>query len=150
MEDVIDRASVGDLRAIMEIERLSFGEDAFSERQMTYLLRKSQGAFFVVRGAGGGVLAYICLLTRRNAAYLRIYSIAVHPSARGRNLAGLLLDKAAGFAAEHGLRRVTLEVNPSNGAALSLYAKKGFVKTGLIRDYYHDGSEAWTMAKQID
>jgi ribosomal-protein-alanine N-acetyltransferase len=44
-------------------------------------------------------------------------------------------------------RPLRLEVRQSNVAAIQLYSKRGFTKTGLAEGYYADGEDAITMEK---
>ena len=44
-------------------------------------------------------------------------------------------------------RPLRLEVRQGNLAAIRLYAKMGFAKTGVAEGYYTDGEDAITMEK---
>lgn len=84
-------ATIGDLDAVAAVERRCFPEDeAFSRRQLRYLLEQAEGASYVAC-RGQEVVGYITLLTRRTARNLRIYSVAVDPGGprmRSRTSAG--------------------------------------------------------------
>ncbi|NER96816.1 MAG: ribosomal protein S18-alanine N-acetyltransferase, partial [Symploca sp. SIO1B1] len=67
--------------------------------------------------------------------------LAVHPDWRGQGLGQLLLYALLKKAQELQLEWATLEVKPSNQAALSLYQKFGFVEAGRRRCYYQDTGE---------
>ncbi|MCA9990202.1 MAG: GNAT family N-acetyltransferase, partial [Anaerolineales bacterium] len=67
--------------------------------------------------------------------------IATHPRWRGRGLGERLLLHMLAQAASLGATLVTLEVRRSNGAALGLYHKVGFVVVGERRGYYKDTQE---------
>lgn len=76
-------ATAGDLDAVECVERRSFPEgEAFTRRQLRYLLTHAQGASYAAT-RDGAVVGYISLLMRRTAQNLRIYSVAVDPAARG-------------------------------------------------------------------
>jgi ribosomal-protein-alanine N-acetyltransferase len=68
-------------------------------------------------------------------------NVAVHPAWRrsglGRRLLRALLDKARGEAC----LSATLEVRPSNAAALALYTSEGFTPVALRPRYYSDDGE---------
>lgn len=87
------------------------------------------------------------LMWRRAADEAEIVTLAVRPEARRRGLGGRLLDRAVARARDQGVTRMILEVAHDNGAALALYAGRGFVQSGLRRDYYarRDGSRADAM-----
>jgi ribosomal-protein-alanine N-acetyltransferase len=67
---------------------------------------------------------------------LHINTIAVDPARRRAGLASKLMHYVLAEAARSGARRATLEVRASNGPARRLYAKLGFVESGLRRNYY--------------
>jgi RimJ/RimL family protein N-acetyltransferase len=64
--------------------------------------------------------------------------------ARGRGGGAVLLDGLLAAAREpgRGWHKVALEVWPDNGRAVALYASRGFVVEGLLREHYRraDGS----------
>lgn len=84
------------------------------------------------------------LMWRRAADEAEIVTLAVRPEARRQGLAGRLLDRAVARARSQGVTRMILEVAHDNGAALALYATRGFVQSGRRRGYYAraDGSRA--------
>ena len=115
-------ATAGDLDAVECVERRSFPEgEAFTRRQLRYLLTHAQGASYAAT-RDGAVVGYISLLMRRTAQNLRIYSVAVDPAARGCGAGQALLDAAIALARRLGLREVTLEVRTDNDSAIRLYA----------------------------
>ena len=67
--------------------------------------------------------------------------IAVHPDYRRQKLGQLLLYALLRDAKHRKLEWATLEVKPSNQAALSLYHKFGFTEAGRRRRYYKDTGE---------
>ncbi|NES25320.1 MAG: ribosomal protein S18-alanine N-acetyltransferase, partial [Symploca sp. SIO3E6] len=67
--------------------------------------------------------------------------LAVHPDWRRQGLGQLLLYALLKKATELKLEWATLEVKPSNQAALSLYQKFGFTEAGRRRCYYQDTGE---------
>ena len=144
----IRKAEKIDLDAIVAIENESFPEDNFSRRELRYLIEKSIIGCYVVE-QNHEILAYTSLLSRRNAANLRLYSIAVAPKARGQHLAQMLMTFMEEKAKQLGLQRLTLEVKPSNSSAIALYQKNGFEVCGQKENYYHDGSFAICMKKDL-
>ncbi|NET59278.1 MAG: ribosomal protein S18-alanine N-acetyltransferase [Symploca sp. SIO2E6] len=67
--------------------------------------------------------------------------VAVHPDWRRQGLGQLLLYALLQNATKLKLERATLEVKPSNQAAVSLYHKFGFQEAGRRRNYYQDTGE---------
>lgn len=70
-----------------------------------------------------------------------IVTIAVRESYRRQGLGELLLISAIDLAQSQHQALVTLEVRVSNDAALALYEKYGFDRTGLRPRYYSDNRE---------
>lgn len=144
----IRRAVLSDLNEIVRIERESFGADAFTRRQLAYLLVWAKGACFVAATAGR-TAGYLSLLERARYADLRLYSVAVAPEARGVGIGQALLDRAVEYAAERGFREITLEVSTANAAAQALYRKNGFAVHSRLKGYYHDGTDGWRMKRAV-
>jgi len=76
-------------------------------------------------------------------------NVAVHPARRrlgvGRRLLTALLEKARA----EGCTSATLEVRPSNAAALGLYGSEGFSAAAMRPNYYSDdGEDALIMWKR--
>lgn len=67
--------------------------------------------------------------------------LAVHPDYQRQGLGQLLLYALLRDAKRRQLEWATLEVKPSNQAALSLYKKFGFTEAGRRRAYYKDTGE---------
>ena len=79
-----------------------------------------------------------------------IGKIAVAPKARGKGIAGNLLEHLWKFCAERGIKDVILEVRASNDAARCLYTKYGFETISLRKDYYKEPMEhGLTMQKNL-
>lgn len=71
-----------------------------------------------------------------------VLDLAVTPSARGRGIGGVLLAALLDGLRERGATAHTLEVRPTNLAALALYRSAGFVVEGRRPRYYPDGEDA--------
>ncbi|MGF1482492.1 MAG: ribosomal protein S18-alanine N-acetyltransferase [Cyanophyceae cyanobacterium] len=68
--------------------------------------------------------------------------LAIHPHYQRKGLGNLLLCSLLKVAVERQLERATLEVRPSNQAALSLYQKWKFKIAGRRKNYYQHGEDA--------
>ena len=76
-----------------------------------------------------------------------LISIAVRPDTRRKGLGeALLAELEKRLSKERPLR---LEVRQSNSAAIQLYSKRGFTKTGVAEGYYGDGENAIIMEKMF-
>jgi ribosomal protein S18 acetylase RimI-like enzyme len=122
-----------ELHALLEIENACFSEkdSPLTKRTMGYHLRRGRiiGAY-----EGEELRGYILLFPRKIP---RVYSLAVHPSARGRGIAKILLQHAL-----HVNKNLRLEVRTDNLSAIGLYEKLGFTCKGVKKGFYPDGCDA--------
>ena len=93
-----------------------------------------RGLFVAEDAATGQVIGYAGLLVAADEGY--ITNVAVFPPYRRRGAAGKLLDVFLCFARANHLAFLTLEVRPSNAAAIALYTRFGFREAGRRRNYY--------------
>ena len=99
-----------------------------------HLLDRHRGArhFGFLHALGGVVL--VGLLVAADEGY--ITNVAVDPSRRRQGVAAQLLQVFDNFARGNQLAFLTLEVRPSNTAAIALYQGFGFREVGRRRNYY--------------
>lgn len=81
-----------------------------------------------------------------------VLSVAVIETRRGAGGGGALLARHLGRLAGEGVRRVALEVDEDNAAALALYARFGFAEVGRRQAYYRraDGSRGSAKVLALD
>lgn len=134
--------TLDDLPAVMEIDRLSFSLP-WPERSFRFELTGNDASHLLVAEmpVGGeariaGFLGYWLLVDE-----MHISTLAVHPEMRGRGIGELLLQAGLEQAWIQGADMSTLEVRPSNRAAIALYSKYGFELVGRRRKYYQDNNE---------
>lgn len=75
------------------------------------------------------------------AGEAQITNVAVHPDFRGRGIGRGLMRELVERALARGATAMTLEVRPSNAAALALYAGFGLRSVGRRKGYYLDNGE---------
>jgi ribosomal-protein-alanine N-acetyltransferase len=80
------------------------------------------------------VIGYAGLLVAADEGY--ITNVAVFPEQRRRGIAGQLLQVFLNFAEANHLAFLTLEVRPSNTAAIALYQGFDFQEAGRRKNYY--------------
>jgi ribosomal-protein-alanine N-acetyltransferase len=129
-----------DIPAVLEIELGSFptpwGESSFRFE----ITENPYASLFVARLSGSPRVvgfASVWVIDQE----MKINNIAVHPRWRARGIGTRFIRFLLGFAVEQGCREATLEVRPSNEAALRLYAKSGFLRVGRRKNYYADTHE---------
>ena len=141
MDILIRIATLSDLDSISEIEKLCFAVDQFTKRQFRYLITKAKASFVVIESSQC-IAGYSVLLTPNNLNSARIYSIAVHPRAKGKGFGRNLVQHHIAMARNSGFKQVSLEVRDDNHAAIQLYESLGFLQTAIKKDYYEDGMRA--------
>ena len=90
-------------------------------------------------GSEGTIAGFIGVWYMVDEAH--VVSVGVGDEYRGCGIGELLLMSAIEQALARRAAVVTLEVRPSNGAAIRLYGKYGFTEQGLRKAYYADNRE---------
>ncbi|CAN5311253.1 ribosomal protein S18-alanine N-acetyltransferase [soil metagenome] len=145
-------AGPDDLEAIMNIERASFLNDAWSDEAMLADLRNPQCWYVVAErdGVAGVVEAYAGLFAPEGAHEADIQTIAVAEPARRGGLGRTLMQTLIGEARKRGAQQLFLEVRADKPGAKHLYDSLGFVEIGLRPGYYQpDNVDAITMRLDI-
>ncbi|HEY1522669.1 MAG TPA: ribosomal protein S18-alanine N-acetyltransferase [Solirubrobacteraceae bacterium] len=146
----IRRLGLADLPQVIAIERRAFVTPWSSAMFVLELSKASSisvGAFLPGRRRAGSLTAY--LIASRYADVWHLMNVAVDPPVRRRGLAGLLLEEL--IARVSPAEPITLEVRPSNGAAIALYKRFGFQAAGLRPGYYRDtGEDALIMWRAVE
>ncbi len=143
-DDGLRRARPGDLTALIALEAACFAAvDRFPRRAWRRLLTVPTAVTLVADGPTE-LHGAICVLLRAGVTVARLYSLAVHPEARGQGLGQRLmlgLDR-------HLPKRIailSLEVRSTNAAALGLYQRLGFRPAEPLPGYYADGGDGMRL-----
>lgn len=142
---------LSDLDDVLELEQASFPSPWSRDLYIHELVRNPYSRYRVVvpmgakeQGEGDedrpSILAQCGWMLAGDEAH--ILTIAVQPSWRGRGIGAWLLLRMCQEARGAGARTVSLEVRPSNRAALALYQGLGFRQVGRRRRYYPDKEDA--------
>jgi ribosomal-protein-alanine N-acetyltransferase len=137
-----------DVAAVVAIERDSTGGPTWDSTMIHEELGRAWAHLWVVRGDGGTPVAFVATWLVQDE--LHVLNIATGARQRRRGHARSLLEHALGFAVEHGVRHVLLEVRRSNMSAIGLYRQLGFVAMGLRAHYYGDEEDAVEMLLRLD
>lgn len=100
---------------------------------------------------GPRLLGYAIMTAAADEAHL--LNVCVDPMHQGKGLGGVLVRHMLTLAGRLKAHAVYLEVRPSNRAARALYARLGFVQTGLRKGYYPDGEgreDALVLVRDLD
>jgi ribosomal-protein-alanine N-acetyltransferase len=132
----------GDLDRILEIERASFGADAWDRKLFLEYFRRCPDLFLVARRSrriAGYIITCIGLRTTE------LVSIAVDPRDRQRGHGRALLDATLALLRSRRVRAWRLMVETDNEAAIRFYEDYGFVRARRSKRYYGPGRDAWRM-----
>ncbi len=122
------------LDALAALERVCFSRP-WSRQMLADELDNQCAAFLVaLEPETEKVIGYAGLLVAADEGY--ITNVAVDPSRRRQGVAAQLLRVFDEFAEANRLAFLTLEVRPSNAAAIALYEGFGFAEAGRRRNYY--------------
>lgn len=126
-----------DADAVAELEAKSFvmpwsREDFWREA-------KNELATYIVGELDGKIVAYAGAWVSFNQA--EVMSVAVEPEYRGQGIGTILFGKLIKAVKLRGATAITLEVRPSNTAAIKLYKSFGLRSVGRRKGYYLDNGE---------
>ena len=122
------------LDRLEQLERMCFSRP-WSKKMLAEELDNQCAAFLVaVEPETEKAVGYAGLLVVADEGY--ITNVAVDPSCRRQGVAAQLLQVFDNFAQGNHLAFLTLEVRPSNAAAIALYEGFGFREVGRRRNYY--------------
>ena len=136
-----------DIEAVCAIEAENFSPaEIWSDTGfLSHLLRSD--ALYLAAQDGEDVVGYAGLLMVPDEA--DITKISVSPASKKQGVGYALLRELLLRAKEQGIAKVFLEVRESNAAALRLYEKAGFVRTGVRKGYYTAPTEDPVLMEYI-
>ena len=135
------------LDAVAELERICFSTP-WSRNMLSEELENACAAFLVALDGDDQVIGYAGLQVVMDEGY--ITNVAVHPDHRQKGIASKLIQVFIDFAEANGLAFLTLEVRPSNTAAIILYGRHGFRSAGRRKNYYeHPREDALIMTREF-
>ena len=141
-------ATGDDLDALVKLENRCFTEDRISRRSFRRFLDMPRDRL-IVAVAGEEMMGYCLVLMSAATRLARIYSVAVSPSERGRNIGEQLVREAEAAAVDAGRIVMRLEVREDNTPAIRLYQRLGYRQFGTYRDYYEDHGTALRFERRI-
>ncbi len=122
------------LEELEKLERICFSRP-WSRKMLAEELENQCAAFLVAEDSvSGRVLGYAGLMVVADEGY--ITNVAVFPEYRRQGIAAQILQVFLQFAKANRLAFLTLEVRPSNAAAIALYQSFGFEEVGRRKNYY--------------
>lgn len=127
-----------DIKSVYDVECKSF-ITPWSLESFTSEIYNNNMAKYLVAKIDGKVVGYGGMWIILDEGH--ITNIAVHPDHRGKKIGDALVKALINLAGENDVKRMTLEVRPSNWTAINLYKKYGFKEAGVRKGYYQDTGE---------
>ncbi|TAL27214.1 MAG: N-acetyltransferase [Alphaproteobacteria bacterium] len=148
-------ATVADLDDIVNLEKKSFGDQAWRREILRRYLQSGEDnptrvpifvAFAKAANGETGFAGYTigCRGGKDNGMVL---DLVVSPEFKGQHLGRALLEQVSESLKDAGASRLTLEVESTNKPAIRLYESVGFVKDRLLPDCYGEKRDAYWMIK---
>jgi ribosomal protein S18 acetylase RimI-like enzyme len=165
MNVIIRSARLGDLDAIMAIERACFdAEDTFSRFLFLSFLQRLKGEIFLVaivpqeKNSTEKVVGFIVVLRKKSIYHYEIATINVDPKYQKKGIGTKLMIKI-----EERIREkikpkerknnskilIELMVHTQNTAAIGLYEKLGYNLIQLVPNYYRKNRDGLKMVKKM-
>ena len=145
---MIRQATPEDLKSLLRLEQECFSVDRLSQRSFRYLLTKAHAVTFVDE-RDGELAGYAMLLFNAGTSLARLYSIAVSPRWRGRDIGKGLVATAEEAARERDSVYIRLEVRKDNAASIALFEQAGYRRFGEYDDYYEDHMDAFRYERRL-
>ena len=141
-------ASYSDIIRIAELEKLCFSEP-WSHESLMSCFKNPEYIFFTAKESGGNIIGYSSMRYVLDEA--EICNVAVDIEERRKGVASALMKEILKTAEELKLKSIFLEVRESNLAAINLYERLEFKKSGIRKNFYEKPREdAIIMAKHIE
>ena len=137
MEVKIETATIKLLDQLYQIEEQCFDQEAFSKRQIAYLLTDYNTIAFVAKtdsDIAGFIIAQVEV--EENTEFGHIITINVAPTFRRQKIATKLLHEIETLLKQKGISQCRLEVREDNHAAIKLYHTLGYQTVGKLEKYY--------------
>jgi ribosomal-protein-alanine N-acetyltransferase len=137
MELKIETATIRVLDKLLEIEKQCFNEEAFTKRQIAYLLA-DYNTISLEAKANNNIVGFIIAQAEieDNRWYGHIITINVAPDYRRKKVATRLLQTMERILKERSIPECRLEVREDNIPAIKLYQKQGYQTLGKLERYY--------------
>lgn len=126
-----------DSGAVEEIEIKSFALPW--KRKDFFNMAQNENAVYIVGELDEKIIAYAGAWLAFGEA--EVMSVAVDPNFRGQGVGKKLFAELVKICIERGATAMTLEVRPSNSAAIRLYESFGLKSVGRRKNYYIDNNE---------
>ena len=119
-------------------------DEYFRQEMLSYFHLQWPKGQLVACDFSGRPIGFISA-SKIDASHVRIMMFAVDRDHRSIGVGSKLMIQLKQIAMINGIRRISLEVRPSNMRAINFYKRHGFASTEILRGYYNDGGDAVSM-----
>jgi ribosomal-protein-alanine N-acetyltransferase len=136
MEIKIETATIRLLDILYQIEEQCFSEEAFTKRQIAYLLTDYNTIALAAKAqteVAGFIIAQVEI---DETEYGHIITLNVAQNYRHKGIATKLLHEMESLLKDRSIGECRLEVREDNNAAIKLYHKLGYQTMGKLERYY--------------
>jgi len=133
----IETATIRLLDQLYAIEEQCFSEEAFSRRQIAYLLTDYNSIALVAKSnidIAGFIIAQVEV--EGSIEYGHIVTLNIPHDYRRKHVATRLLQEIQAILRQRGITEIRLEVREDNHAAIKLYQTLGYQILGKLEKYY--------------
>ena len=137
-----------DLEALHRLDQACFEPGiAYTEGQLDYFLSRPN-ASGVVAEVDGALAGFA--IAHRSGPQGHLVTIDVASGHRRGGVGRALMREIVRRLEEGGARRIRLEVDLRNAAAIRFYQRHGFEKGRRLRGYYGDGRDGLEMVRELE
>ncbi|MCW3995817.1 MAG: ribosomal protein S18-alanine N-acetyltransferase [Candidatus Bathyarchaeota archaeon] len=137
MDVNIENATIKHLDKLFDIEAQCFDQEAFTKRQISYLLTDYNSIALIAKvnaDIAGFIIAQVDL--EDNTEYGHIITLNIPPNYRRQGIATKLLNEMEARLKQRGIMECRLEVREDNHSAIKLYHNLGYQTMGKLEKYY--------------
>ncbi len=137
MDVKIETATIKLLDDLYELEEKCFDQEAFSKRQIAYLLTDYNTIALVAKvdcSIAGFIIAQVEV--EENTEFGHIITVNVAPKMRRQKIATTLLKEIETILKHKGITECRLEVREDNHDAIKLYRTLNYQTVGKLEKYY--------------
>ncbi len=143
---VIRDFQLDDIGKVVYIADISLIEEY--DEELFFTLYSAPNSKFLVAIKDIMVVGFICgIFQTENKS--RILMLAVHPLYRRQGIGSSLLETFLNISAQKNVKKIFLEVRPTNHVALNFYRKRDFIPVEILEDFYTDGESGIKMVKYM-
>jgi ribosomal-protein-alanine acetyltransferase len=148
----IKKAILKDLKQIVKLEQEAFKKNAFSKDLLKNLIENNTLFLKLEIGKSKKKIIGFIIVIRDKEGSANMINFLIKPEFQNKGFGSYLLQKSLDEIKKlKGIKKIVLNVQISNLAAINLYEKFKFKKNpDILENYYQSGENAYLMELEID